>query len=104
MHERRAQLHALLVPCEQRLDLRVGALHETQAFEPLRGALAGGLPPHAVQVAVTVSEVHGDGRRLLLYDKIDSDLVLRAAMAEGRVTEFAFDWRRLSEVFREAMA
>ncbi|MDA8295589.1 MAG: ATP-binding cassette domain-containing protein [Actinomycetota bacterium] len=53
---------------------------------------------------VTVSEVHGDVLRLVLDEGVDSDLVLRAAMAEGRVTEFAFERRRLSEVFREAMA
>jgi hypothetical protein len=29
--------------------------------------------------------------------------VLRAAMAAGRVTEFVFERRRLSEVFREAL-
>jgi hypothetical protein len=29
--------------------------------------------------------------------------VLRAAMATGRVTEFVFERRRLSEVFREAL-
>jgi len=29
--------------------------------------------------------------------------VLRAAMAAGRVTEFTFERRRLSEVFREAV-
>ncbi len=53
---------------------------------------------------VTVSEVHGDSLRLVLEEGVDSDLVLRAAMAQGRVTEFAFERRRLSEVFREAMA
>jgi hypothetical protein len=31
-------------------------------------------------------------------------LVLRAALAAGRVTEFIFARRRLSEVFREALA
>jgi hypothetical protein len=29
--------------------------------------------------------------------------VLRAAMAKGRLTEFVFQRRRLSEVFREAL-
>ena len=35
---------------------------------------------------------------------VDSDAVLRAAMDAGRVTEFVFGRRRLSEVFREALA
>ena len=38
-----------------------------------------------------------------LDDDVDSDVVLRAAMAAGRVTEFTFTRRRLSEVFREAL-
>jgi hypothetical protein len=42
--------------------------------------------------------------RLLLDDTTDSDVVLEAARAAGRVTEFVFGRRRLSEVFREAMA
>ena len=37
-------------------------------------------------------------------DSVDSDDVLRAAMRAGRVTEFSFERRRLSEVFREALA
>jgi ABC-2 type transport system ATP-binding protein len=51
---------------------------------------------------VTVSEVSGGAVRLVLGDKVDSDDVLRAAMGAGRVTEFSFARRRLSEVFREA--
>ena len=41
--------------------------------------------------------------RLMLDDSVDSDAVLGAAMAAGRVTEFAFERRRLTEVFRAAM-
>ncbi len=52
---------------------------------------------------VTVSEVSGGAVRLVLGDSVDSDDVLRAAMAEGRVTQFSFERRRLSEVFREAL-
>jgi ABC-2 type transport system ATP-binding protein len=53
---------------------------------------------------VTISEVSGGEARLILDTTVDSDEVLRAAMAAGRVTEFAFERRRLSEVFREALA
>ena len=53
---------------------------------------------------VTVSEIDGSAARLVLVDSIDSDDVLRAAMRAGRVTEFSFERRRLSEVFREALA
>ena len=53
---------------------------------------------------VTVSEVAGGEVRLVLHESVDSDEVLRAAMAAGRVTEFVFARRRLSEVFREALA
>jgi ABC-2 type transport system ATP-binding protein len=59
---------------------------------------ASGLP------GVTVSEVSGGAVRLVLDDSVDSDDVLRAAMARGRVTGFSFERRRLSEVFREALA
>jgi ABC-2 type transport system ATP-binding protein len=52
---------------------------------------------------VTISQVEGGEARLVLGDDIDSDTVLRAAMSAGRVTEFAFRRRRLSEVFREAL-
>jgi len=41
---------------------------------------------------------------LILDESVDSDVVLQAAMAAGRVTEFVFARRRLSEVFREALA
>jgi ABC-2 type transport system ATP-binding protein len=53
---------------------------------------------------VTVSEAKGGTVRLVLDDQVDSDDVLRAAIAVGRVTQFAFERRRLSEVFREALA
>ena len=53
---------------------------------------------------VTISEVAGGEVRLVLDDTVDSDAVLRAAMAAGTVTEFVFARRRLSEVFREALA
>jgi ABC-2 type transport system ATP-binding protein len=52
---------------------------------------------------VAISEVDGGAARLVLDDAVDSDDVLRAAMAAGRVTEFSFERRRLSEVFREAL-
>jgi ABC-2 type transport system ATP-binding protein len=52
---------------------------------------------------VTVSEVNGGAVRLVLDQSVDSDVVLTAAMAAGRVTEFSFARRRLSEVFREAL-
>jgi ABC-2 type transport system ATP-binding protein len=53
---------------------------------------------------VTVSEIDGGAVRLVLEDWVDSDDVLKAAMREGRVTQFSFERRRLSEVFREALA
>ncbi len=62
-----------------------------------RGAWAQGIP------GVTVSEVDGGEVRLVLDGATDSDTVLDAARTAGRVTEFAFERRRLSEVFREAV-
>jgi len=53
---------------------------------------------------VTVSEIKGGEVRLVLDEDTDSDVVLDAARATGRVTEFAFERRRLSEVFRESVA
>jgi ABC-2 type transport system ATP-binding protein len=53
--------------------------------------------------AITISEVDGGEARLVLDEEVDSDSVLRAAMAAGRVTKFVFERRRLSEVFREAL-
>ena len=52
---------------------------------------------------VSVSEINGGEVRLVLDDHTDSDKVLDAARAAGRVTEFVFERRRLSEVFREAV-
>ena len=52
---------------------------------------------------VSVSEVAAGEVRLVLNDAVDSDVVLRAAMAAGHLTEFTFARRRLSEVFREAV-
>ena len=55
-------------------------------------------------LGVSVSEVMGGAVRLVLDDSVDSDDVLRAAMRAGHLTEFSFERRRLSEVFREALA
>ncbi|MGO9912032.1 MAG: ABC transporter ATP-binding protein [Acidimicrobiales bacterium] len=52
---------------------------------------------------VTLSEVDGGAARLVLEESVDSEDVLKAAMQAGRVTEFVFERRRLSEVFREAL-
>jgi ABC-2 type transport system ATP-binding protein len=61
------------------------------------GRWARGLP------GVKVSEVDAGAARLVLDESVDSELVLRAAMSAGRVTQFSFERRRLSEVFREAL-
>jgi ABC-2 type transport system ATP-binding protein len=53
---------------------------------------------------VHVSEIAAGAARLVLDDTVDSDSVLRAAMTSGKITEFSFERRRLSEVFREALA
>jgi ABC-2 type transport system ATP-binding protein len=53
---------------------------------------------------VAVSEIAGGAARLVLDASTSTDDVLRAAMAAGRVTEFVVERRRLSEVFREAVA
>ena len=53
---------------------------------------------------MTVSEAAGGEVRLVLSDAGDPQLVLRAAMQAGTVTEFVVERRRLSEVFREALA
>ena len=58
---------------------------------------ANGLP------GVSVSEASAGAVRLVLDDEVDSDVVLKAAMAAGRVTQFSFERRRLSEVFWEAV-
>lgn len=52
---------------------------------------------------VSVSEVSAGAVRLVLDDDVDSDVVLKAAISAGRVTQFSFERRRLSEVFREAV-
>ena len=52
---------------------------------------------------VAVAEVHAGAARLVLSDGVDSQTVLAAAMAAGRVIEFGFERRRLSEIFREAV-
>jgi ABC-2 type transport system ATP-binding protein len=62
-----------------------------------QGSWAQGIP------GVTVSEIDGGEVRLVLDDSTDSDVVLDAARSGGRVTEFIFERRRLSEVFREAV-
>jgi ABC-2 type transport system ATP-binding protein len=59
---------------------------------------ARGLP------GVSISETGRGTVRLVLDEDTDSDTVLRAATTAGRVTEFVFERRRLSEVFREAIA
>jgi ABC-2 type transport system ATP-binding protein len=53
---------------------------------------------------VAVSEVDGGEVRLVLDDATSSDAVLDAARSAGRVTQFVFKRRRLSEVFREAVS
>ncbi len=62
-----------------------------------QGAWARAIP------GITVSEMDGGEVRLVLDDATDSDVVLDAARAAGRVTKFVFERRRLSEVFREAV-
>jgi ABC-2 type transport system ATP-binding protein len=62
------------------------------------GAWARGL------AGVTVSENDGGALRLVLTAPADPQSVLRAAFAAGPVTEFTVRRRRLSEVFREAVA
>jgi ABC-2 type transport system ATP-binding protein len=54
--------------------------------------------------AVDVSQVEGGEARLVLDASVDSNTVLQTAMAAGRVTEFTFARRKISEVFREALA
>jgi ABC-2 type transport system ATP-binding protein len=53
---------------------------------------------------VRVSEANGGEVRLVLDQGADSDAVLDAARAAGRVNAFTFERRRLSEVFREAVS
>lgn len=61
------------------------------------GAWARPLP------GVRVDSVDATGARLVLHESADAQSVLAAAMAAGPVTRFAFERRRLSEVFREAV-
>ncbi|MGH8982243.1 MAG: ABC transporter ATP-binding protein [Acidimicrobiales bacterium] len=61
------------------------------------GVWAAGVP------GTTISEVRGGEVRLVLDDDADSDAVLDAARNVGRVSEFLFERRKLSEVFREAL-
>lgn len=61
------------------------------------GAWATGIP------GATISEIRGGEVRLVLDEGVDSELVLDAARKTGRVTEFLFERRKLSEVFREAL-
>ncbi len=80
-------------------DLATGGLrHLAVRVEGDRAGTWAGVIP-----GVTVSEVNGGEVRLVLDDDVDSDTVLDAARAAGRVTGFAFQRRRLSEVFREAV-
>jgi ABC-2 type transport system ATP-binding protein len=50
-----------------------------------------------------ISEIDAGAVRLALDDRTDSERILDAARAAGKVTEFRFERRRLSEVFREAL-
>jgi ABC-type uncharacterized transport system ATPase subunit len=82
----------------------------------VRELARGGKPRLAVQVCgddagtwltglpgVTVSENRGGRIRLALDQATDPQTVLDAARSAGAVEHFAFDERRLSEVFREAV-
>jgi ABC-2 type transport system ATP-binding protein len=53
---------------------------------------------------VTVSENSGGRLRLVLDPGVDPQHVVRAATAAGALEHFSFEARRLSEVFREAVA
>ncbi len=75
---------------ERRLVVRVEGDRE--------GRFARGLP------GVTILRVDGGAARLVLDDAVDSQALLAAAMRAGTVREFRFERRRLSEVFREAVA
>ncbi len=52
---------------------------------------------------VRISEVGAGQVRLVLEPDVDTNVVLDAARRAGRVTEFSYQRRRLSEVFREAV-
>ena len=53
---------------------------------------------------VSLSRVDGGAVRLVLDEDTDPQTVLTAAMHAGAVEHFGFERRRLSEVFREAVA
>lgn len=53
---------------------------------------------------VKISEVWGGDVRLVLDSTVDSNAILELARSRGRVTKFVFERRRLSELFREAVA
>ncbi|MHB1434061.1 MAG: ABC transporter ATP-binding protein [Streptosporangiaceae bacterium] len=80
---------ALATSGERRLAVRVEGDRQGQWARALPG--------------VTVSELDGGEVRLVLDRGADTDAVLDAARAAGRVTKFVFERRRLSEVFREAV-
>lgn len=63
-----------------------------------QGVWARGLP------GVEISEVAGGEVRLVLDESVDTQALLRTAMQAGPVTDFRVERRRLSEVFREALA
>jgi len=73
----------------RRLVVRVDADREAQWAKQIPG--------------VEVSEISGGAVRLVVDPLVDSDVVLRAAMSAGHVSEFSFHRRSLSEVFREAL-
>ncbi len=108
------QLNLVEDLCESVLIIDRGRLVTSGTVEDLA---TRGLPRLVVRVAgdrdgawarglagVTVSENDGGALRLVLSKPADSQSVLRAAIAAGPVTEFAVQRRRLSEVFREAVA
>jgi ABC-2 type transport system ATP-binding protein len=52
---------------------------------------------------VTVSDNDSGALRLILDPDVDTDVVLKAAMAAGRVMEFSIERPRLSDVVRKAL-
>ena len=74
---------------DRRLVVRVEGDRTARWAKQLRGA--------------RVSEIDAGAVRLAVDDQTDSDTILDAARTAGRVTEFHFERRRLSEVFREAL-
>lgn len=92
--------HGHLVTAGTVDDLATSGSHRlvVRVEEDRDGAWAQGVPGAAV------SEIAGGEVRLVLSDGTDPQVVLRAAMRAGTVTEFVLERRRLSEVFREAVA